>query len=72
VALPGGIDSLPAAHALADDHDVIAVPGIAFGEVFNHWLRLTWVAPIEQLREGLRRIGRFIAHSRPAHVENER
>ena len=56
VELPGGGDSLAAAHALADDYDVIAVPGIAFGRAFGSWLRLTWVSPPEQFREGLARI----------------
>ena len=58
VRLPG-IDSLAAAHALADEHDVIAVPGMAFGSAFSDWLRLTWVSATERLREGCLRIHEF-------------
>ena len=60
-ALPGNVDSLTAAHALADEYDVIAIPGIAFGECFTHWLRLTWVSPLERFTEGIERIAAFIA-----------
>jgi aminotransferase len=56
VRLPEGVDSLKAAHALADEHDVIAVPGIAFGASFANWLRLTWVGEVERFSEGLARI----------------
>lgn len=67
VRLPQGIESLAAAHSLADDYNVIAVPGIAFGASFEGWLRLSWVASIEGLREGLERIKRFseAAYSHP-------
>jgi aspartate/methionine/tyrosine aminotransferase len=58
VQLPG-IDALSAAHALADEFDVIAVPGSAFGEVFRSWLRLTWVSQPDRFREGLERIRAF-------------
>jgi len=57
------IDSLRAAHALADEYDVITVPGIAFGACFDSWLRLTWVSQPEQLREGLSRIRAFTERS---------
>ena len=58
--LPHGVESLPAAHALADDYDVIAVPGSAFGESFDGWLRLSWVSSGEQFAEGIARIGAFL------------
>lgn len=61
VRLPDGIDSLAAAHRLADEHDVIAIPGSAFGPSFAPWLRLSWVAPIDDVREGIRRIAAFCA-----------
>jgi aspartate aminotransferase len=56
VRLRDGMESLAAAHALADDYNVIAVPGIAFGAGFEGWLRLSWVSEIASLREGLARI----------------
>jgi aspartate/methionine/tyrosine aminotransferase len=58
VELPGA-DSLRAAHTLADEFDVIAVPGTAFGTVFRSWLRLTWVCPPDRFGEGLSRIRAF-------------
>jgi aspartate aminotransferase len=60
VRLPEPADSLQAAHTLADRYDVIAVPGVAFGAAFKHWLRLTWVSDPERLREGCARIAQFI------------
>lgn len=56
VQLPGGGDSLGAALRLADDFDVIAIPGRTFGDALEGWLRLSWVAPIPAFREGLARI----------------
>ena len=61
-----GIDSLTAAHEIADRFDVIAVPGVAFGAAFSDWLRLTWVCPTERLREGLRRIHEFYSGAQRA------
>ncbi len=59
VRLPDEIKSLQAAHALADEYDVIAVPGIAFGACFEGWLRLTWVSAAEQFAQGIERIAAF-------------
>lgn len=56
VRLPEGADSLQTAHRLADEEDVIAVPGVAFGSAFEGWLRLTWVKEPAVLREGIARI----------------
>jgi aspartate aminotransferase len=60
VRLRDGMESLPAGHTLADEYNVIAVPGIAFGAAFEGWLRLSWVSEIAGLREGLSRIQAFI------------
>ncbi|HEY9084839.1 MAG TPA: pyridoxal phosphate-dependent aminotransferase [Candidatus Tyrphobacter sp.] len=59
VRLRDGMESLPAALALADERDVIAIPGIAFGACFEGWLRLSWVAPLDDFCEGLARIAAF-------------
>jgi aspartate/methionine/tyrosine aminotransferase len=56
VKLGEGADSLAAAHELADVHDVIAIPGIAFGNSFESWLRLSWVSSLESFETGLTRI----------------
>ena len=44
---------------LIETQDVVAIPGIAFGESLEGWLRLSWVAPSERVREGLRRIATY-------------
>ena len=63
VALPEGCGSLAAAHRLADECDVIAIPGIAFGACFDGWLRLSWVTPVDRFTEGLSRIAAFCARN---------
>jgi len=64
VRLPERADSLKTAHALAEEHDVIAIPGIAFGRSFESWLRLSWVGDSDQLREGLARIASYSVDAR--------
>lgn len=59
VKLPDGHASLDAAMRLVDEHDVVTIPGIAFGECFEGWLRLSWVAPLEQLATGLERVAAY-------------
>ena len=60
VKLPGEhADSLAAAKALAKNENVITIPGMAFGEALEGWLRLSWVAPVERVREGLHRVRHF-------------
>ena len=58
VRLPGATDSVAAAHRLVDEYDVVAIPGRIFGETLEGWLRLSWVAPIADVREGLTRIAK--------------
>lgn len=50
-------DSVHAAGSLLDRCRVVTVPGRAFGESGEGWLRLSWVAPEETLVEGVRRLG---------------
>lgn len=59
VRLPEGVKSYDAAMQLIEEHDVLVIPGIAFGEVFEGWLRLSWVAPLERIREGIARVDRY-------------
>lgn len=59
VRLPDGVESLKAAHALADGYDVIAIPGSAFGACFEGWLRLAWVAPVPLFAQGIERIAAY-------------
>lgn len=56
-------DSLGAGETLLDEKRVVAVPGRAFGESGEGWLRISWVAPQDQLREGIARIGEFLSGS---------
>jgi len=61
VRLPDGASSLDAANDLIDDYDVLAIPGIAFGSSLEGWLRLSWVASPERVREGIARIAEYCA-----------
>jgi aminotransferase len=59
VRLPDGTSSIDAANELIDRHDVLAIPGIAFGDAMESWLRVSWVAPPDRVREGLARIAQY-------------
>ena len=48
VRLHDGASSLDAANDLIETLDVVAIPGVAFGEALEGWLRLSWVAPIRR------------------------
>lgn len=52
-------DSLAAARLLLEQERVVTIPGVAFGA--EGFLRLSWVAPTEQLETGLGRIAAFYA-----------
>ncbi len=62
VALPPHLaaDSGAAARDLLERERVVTVPGIGFGASSEGWLRISWVAPPEVVREGITRIGRWI------------
>lgn len=64
VRLHAGANSLDTANELIDRYDVVAIPGVAFGAALEGWLRLSWVAPIDDVREGIARIARFISVAR--------
>ncbi len=61
VRLPDGVSSLAAANDLVERFDVVAIPGIAFGDSMEGWLRCSWVAPPEFVREGIARIAEYCA-----------
>jgi aspartate/methionine/tyrosine aminotransferase len=56
-----GRDSVPAAARLLEEERVVTVPGRAFGESAEGWLRLSWVVEQAEMEEGLRRIAAFLA-----------
>jgi aminotransferase len=53
-----GVETLAFAQRLIEEADVVAIPGSIFGASFEGWLRCSWVAPIESVREGFQRIAR--------------
>jgi aspartate/methionine/tyrosine aminotransferase len=61
VELPGGTPSHRAAEELIERHDVVAIPGIAFGLSMEGWLRLSWVAAADRVRDGILRIADYCA-----------
>ncbi|MBV8197816.1 MAG: pyridoxal phosphate-dependent aminotransferase [Candidatus Eremiobacteraeota bacterium] len=61
VKLPNGMASLATARELVERYDVVTVPGIAFGPSMEGWLRLSWVAPAENVRAGIERIAEYFA-----------
>ena len=52
----GAPDTLAFAEALIEERDVIAIPGHIFGPSMEGWLRTSFVGPIDDVAEGLRRI----------------
>jgi aspartate/methionine/tyrosine aminotransferase len=56
VRLARGTDSLAAALTLVEERGVVAIPGRIFGAVLEGWLRLSFVAPLADFTEGVRRI----------------
>ena len=52
----GARDSLAFCNVLLDERDVVAVPGNIFAATLEGWIRTSFVAPPDTLREGLRRI----------------
>jgi aspartate/methionine/tyrosine aminotransferase len=54
--MPRGTDSVAAAHTLVEGRGVVAIPGRVFGAALEGWLRLSFVAPIDDFTEGVRRI----------------
>jgi aminotransferase len=57
-------DSLGAAEALLERHRVLATPGIAFGASGEGWMRLSWVAEPDALRDGIARIAELFGEAR--------
>lgn len=51
-----GVETLAFAQNLIEKSDVVAIPGSIFGASFEGWLRCSWVAPPESVREGFQRI----------------
>lgn len=52
-------NSLEVSLALLSKEKVVTIPGIAFGKRGEGYLRISFAAPQEKIKEGIRRIGRF-------------
>ena len=65
VQLPSGIKSVDSALSVVENADVLTIPGSIFGEAFEGWLRLSWVAPLAQISEGVKRIAEFCGTTTP-------
>ena len=59
VRLPDETPSLQAAVDLIERFDVVAIPGVAFGESMEGWLRLTWVGDPQRVSDGISRIAEY-------------
>lgn len=67
IRLGNGVSSYDAAHELIERYDVVGIPGIAFGEAMEGWLRLSWVSSPDRIATGLARIAEYCAtRSRPS------
>jgi len=60
VRIPGVEDTLACARAAARDAGVIIMPGEAFGEGGRGYLRVSYGATDETLRDGIERLGRWL------------
>ncbi len=57
-------DSLRFAYEILEGCHVAVTPGIAFGRNAEGYLRFSYAASVERIREGLRRLGAFLAARR--------
>ena len=61
MALPDGVPSGPFAERLLSDEGVVLLPGSAFGQGGEGFVRLSFIAPPERIREAAARAGRVLA-----------
>jgi len=57
-------DSLALAYDILEQSHVAVTPGVAFGRNAEGYLRFSYSASVERIREGLRRLGAFLATRR--------
>ena len=53
------LDSKAFALRLLEKEAVAVVPGVAFGK--ENWIRISFAASLEDIKEGMERLGRFIS-----------
>ena len=55
-----GFDSVEFADRLLKQQKVAVVPGTAFGSVYNNYIRISYASGMENLKEAMLRINKFI------------
>lgn len=53
-------DTISFARTMATDAAVLVIPGLAFGTRGQGFIRISYAAPVDQVTEGIERIGRFL------------
>lgn len=59
-----GLDSKSFCFSLLEKQHVAVIPGVAFGEAFDNYIRLAFTLKEDKLVEGINRIREFIIHSK--------
>ncbi len=55
-----GLDSLSFAKSLLSEEKIAVVPGVAFGENYNNYVRISYANTIDNLKEAVKRIEKFV------------
>lgn len=56
-----GMDSVAFAHSLLEAQHVAVVPGVTYGDAYNHYIRIAYTMDIEILKQAVTRIAKFIS-----------
>lgn len=56
-----GMDAETFCYRLLDETGVLMFPGNSFGDRWKHWVRVSLLAPEENIREAIDRMGRFVS-----------
>ena len=59
-----GDDSLALANRILDETGVALAPGMDFGDSGRHFLRISYANSVENIAEGMDRLGKFVATNR--------
>jgi aspartate/methionine/tyrosine aminotransferase len=54
-------ETISFAKTLATDAAVLVIPGLAFGTLGQGFVRISYAAPIEQITNGIERVGRYLS-----------
>ena len=55
-----GLDSKTFCYSLFEEEHVAAIPGVAFGDAFDHFIRLAFTVDDDKIIKGITKINRFI------------